>query len=277
MGAADADDAAVVSPVVLAQRKRRAHAQQKPPAVTPRGGAMTWEQRNNSLEDLRKQLRQRPARIRDAPTTPPEESRTVRRALAAQRALAVDSLAAECAARLALATNEDYSENPLNKYAHLEESLANLKRALQDAAKAVEAEEAAIEGEARTLHEVEADMRACTRRLLAGDYDGRSQARSARPGIGLPRLEASKRRRAQRALGSAGGPGERALFGADAAVGAAGRVQQFHQGPQKVVRLGPARQRRRIPKTRAARLPHAGFVVRARFREKSCLACTRPT
>jgi hypothetical protein len=169
MGAADADDAAVVSPVVRAQRKRRAHAQQKPPAVTPRGGAMTWEQRNNSLEDLRKHLRQRPARIRDAPTTPPEESRTVRRALAAQRALAVDSLAAECAARLALATNEDYSENPLNKYADLEESLANLKRALQDAAKAVEAEEAAIEGEARTLHEVEADMRACTRRLLAGD------------------------------------------------------------------------------------------------------------
>ncbi len=177
MGAADDaqrpstndDAAAVVSPVVRAQRKRRAHAQQKPPAVTPRGGAMTWEQRNNSLEDLRTQLRQRPARIRDAPTTPPEESRTVRRALAAQRALAVDSLAAECAARLALATNEDYSENPLNKYADLEESLANLKRALQDAAKAVEAEEAAIEGEARTLHEVEADMRACTRRLLAGD------------------------------------------------------------------------------------------------------------
>ena len=122
MGAADADDAAVVSPVVLAQRKRRAHAQQKPPAVTPRGGAMTWEQRNNSLEDLRKQLRQRPARIRDAPTTPPEESPYGSRALAAQRALAVDSLAAECAARLALATNEDYSENPLNKYAHLEES-----------------------------------------------------------------------------------------------------------------------------------------------------------
>ena len=81
----------------------------------------------------------------------------------------MDSLAAECAARLALATNEDYSENPLNKYADLEESLANLKRALQDAAKAVEAEEAAIEGEARTLHEVEADMRACTQRLLAGD------------------------------------------------------------------------------------------------------------
>ena len=43
MGAADADDAAVVSPVVRAQRKRRAHAQQKPPAVTPRGGAMTWD------------------------------------------------------------------------------------------------------------------------------------------------------------------------------------------------------------------------------------------
>jgi hypothetical protein len=168
MGAADADDAAMVSPVVLAQRKRRAEAQNLP-AVTPRDGAMTWEKRNNSLEDLRKQLRQRPARIRDAPTTPPEESRTVRRALAAQRALAVDSLAAECAARLAMATNEDYSENPLNKYASLEESLANLKRALQDAAKAVEAEEAAIEGEARTLHEVEADMRACTQRLLAGD------------------------------------------------------------------------------------------------------------
>ena len=74
-GAAD-DDAAMVSPVVLAQRKRRAEAQ-NPPAVTPRDGAMTWEKRNNSLEDLRKQLRQRPARIRDAPTTPPEESRTV--------------------------------------------------------------------------------------------------------------------------------------------------------------------------------------------------------
>ena len=42
MGAADADAAAVVSPVVRAQRKRRAHAQQKPPAVTPRGGAMTY-------------------------------------------------------------------------------------------------------------------------------------------------------------------------------------------------------------------------------------------
>ena len=169
MGAADAGDAAMVSPVVLAQRKRRAHAQQNPPAVTPRDGAMTWEKRNNSLDDLRKQLRQRPARIRDAPTTPPEECRTVRRALAAQRALSVDSLAAECAARLAMATNEDYSENPLNRYADLEESLSNLKRALQDAAKAVEAEEAAIEGEARTLHEVEADMRACTQRLLAGD------------------------------------------------------------------------------------------------------------
>ena len=123
MGAADADDAAVVSPVVLAQRKRRASAA-KAPAVTPHDGAASFfdGKRNNSLEDLRKQLRQRPARIRDAPTTPPEESRTVRRALAAQRALAVDSLAAECAARLALATNEDYSENPLNKYAHLEES-----------------------------------------------------------------------------------------------------------------------------------------------------------
>ena len=90
MGAADADDAAMVSPVVLAQRKRRAEAQ-NPPAVTPRDGAMTWEKRNNSLEDLRKQLRQRPARIRDAPTTPPEESRTVRRALAAQRALDGDT------------------------------------------------------------------------------------------------------------------------------------------------------------------------------------------
>ena len=88
--------------------------------------------------------------------------------LPAQRALAVDSLAAECAARLALATNEDYSANPLNKY-RLSRSCYYLKRALQDAAKAVEAEEAAIEGEARTLHEVEADMRACTRRLLAGD------------------------------------------------------------------------------------------------------------
>ena len=171
MGAADAGDAVMVSPVVLAQRKRRAHAQQNPPAVTPHDGAASFfdGKRNNSLDDLRKQLRQRPARIRDAPTTPPEESRTVRRALAAQRALAVDSLAAECAARLAMATNQDYSENPLNKYAHLEEALANLKRALQDAAKAVEAEEAAIEGEARTLHEVEADMRACTQRLLAGD------------------------------------------------------------------------------------------------------------
>ena len=169
MGAADAADAAMVSPVVLAQRKRRASAA-KAPAVTPHDGASFFDgKRNNSLDDLRKSLRQRPARIRDAPTTPPEECRTVRRALAAQRALSVDSLAAECAARLALATNQDYSENPLNKYAELEESLSNLKRALQDAAKAVEAEEAAIEGEARTLHEVEADMRACTQRLLAGD------------------------------------------------------------------------------------------------------------
>ena len=58
----DADDAAMVSPVVLAQRKRRADAQ-NPPAVTPRDGAMSWEKRNNSLEDLRKQLRQRPAPV----------------------------------------------------------------------------------------------------------------------------------------------------------------------------------------------------------------------
>ena len=72
MGAADDaqrpstndDDAAMVSPVVLAQRKRRAEAQ-NPPAVTPRDGAMTWEKRNNSLEDLRKQLRQRVVVITD--------------------------------------------------------------------------------------------------------------------------------------------------------------------------------------------------------------------
>ena len=81
MGAADDaqrpstndDDAAMVSPVVLAQRKRRARAEQAP-AVTPHDGAASFfdGKRNNSLDDLRKQLRQRPARIRDAPTTPPE-------------------------------------------------------------------------------------------------------------------------------------------------------------------------------------------------------------
>ena len=71
----DADDAAMVSPVVLAQRKRRASAA-KAPAVTPHDGAASFfdGKRNNSLDDLRKQMRQRPreARIRDAPTTPPE-------------------------------------------------------------------------------------------------------------------------------------------------------------------------------------------------------------
>ena len=72
-------------------------------AVEPVVRCMRAMHEKLDLEDLRKQLRQRPARIRDAPTTPPEESRTVRRALAAQRALAVDSLAAECAARLAMA------------------------------------------------------------------------------------------------------------------------------------------------------------------------------
>ena len=74
MGAADDaqrpstndDDAAVVSPVVLAQRKRRASAA-KAPAVTPHDGAASFfdGKRNNSLEDLRKQLRQRPARAPD--------------------------------------------------------------------------------------------------------------------------------------------------------------------------------------------------------------------
>ena len=66
MGAADDatrptgdDDAAMVSPVVLAQRKRRAHAQQNPPAVTPHDGAASFfdGKRNNSLDDLRKSLR----------------------------------------------------------------------------------------------------------------------------------------------------------------------------------------------------------------------------
>ena len=54
----------------------------------------------------------------------------------------------ECAARLALATNEDYSENPLNKYADLEESLSNLKRALQEDEDAEEAEGAEAPEEA---------------------------------------------------------------------------------------------------------------------------------
>ena len=75
MGAADDatrpagdDDAAMVSPVVLAQRKRRASAAKEAPAVTPHDGAASFfdGKRNNSLDDLRKSLRQRPARIRDA-------------------------------------------------------------------------------------------------------------------------------------------------------------------------------------------------------------------
>ena len=130
-----------------------------------RGGAMTWEPRNKSLEDQRSSCA---SGRRGFETPRPLHLKRVVR-FESRKSFGRGLARGGYAARLALATNEDYSENPLNKYADLEESLANLKRALLDAAKAVEAEEAAIEGEARTLHEVEADMRACTRRLLAGD------------------------------------------------------------------------------------------------------------
>lgn len=165
-GAGTDDDAAVVSPAVVAQRKRRAA--KEPPAVTPHESAAFFgHDRDGKLDDLRKSMRRRSVPA-DQRSPPPEESRTVRRALAARRASRVDALSAECACRLAQATSHE-GGNPFGTYARLEEALSNLRGALQDASQAVEAEEAAIEGEARTWNEVEADVRACTARLLAGD------------------------------------------------------------------------------------------------------------
>ena len=111
-------------------------------------------------------------------------------------------------------------------------------------------------------------MRACTRRLLAGDTTVAAKLEALDLELDSHASKQVREEERNELWDLREAPANALCLARTRRLVPRDVSSSFHQGPQKIVRLGPARQRRRIPQTRAARLPHAGFVVGARFRER---------